>query len=732
MIDTNALRAGFQAAVVKSGGPGGVAYVGDGAQEYFFEAVGYRQATPTKAASNRETIYDLASLTKVIATTTCTLKLYEAGALGLDTLVTDHVPMPWCKDIRVRHLLTHTAGFVAGKYRYAEHNNILEMVRDYTTTGIVAPPGTRYQYSDIGFMLLGLIVESAASDSLDATAHKFIFEPLGMTNTFFNPPDSVKDRCAATEDCPWRKRVVHGEVHDENAFAVGGVSGHAGLFSTAGDLALFCRGLLGGKVLQEETMDQMLAFGGVADYPWQGLGWKLDPWLSDSRGALPVRSAFGHTGWTGTSMYLDRASDLFAIQLGNTCHTSRRARNNGYFRRRFYQTLAKSAYPERRGVHGGLDRLTRGSFGPLKDTRYGLLTNSAAIDQIERPILNVLGTIAGRPPHIVYSPEHGFARQGEAGEKIASQSGAMPIVSLYGDRKAPSSAELAELKLFVVDLQDIGSRYYTYMHTMRQCIEACAKAKVPVLVLDRPNPLGGDIIEGPMPTVTGSPVCTARIPVRHGMTMGELAQFFAETMKPKPDIEVYRLDNWIPSLSFSECGLPWVAPSPNMPTVETALAYVGTCLLEGVNMNEGRGTPHPFLLFGAPWLKATDVLSAMDAGSLRGAHLEVERYTPVSIEGKSTNPRFLGEECRGIRLHVTDAKQFRPFTLALDFLLSTRAVHGNELNFSPFFDTLAGGPRLREQILAGESAAEITHQHAMELTAFDGIRPKLYTEWAMG
>ena len=732
MIDTQSLASGFANAVARSGGPGGVAYVGDSANEYFHRAFGNQQSTPAKIPANRETIYDLASLTKVVATTTCTMKLVEAGQISLDARATDYVPFPWCGDMRVRHLITHTAGFTAGKYRYKDHNNLLDMVKDYTQSGIVAPPGTRYTYSDIGFMLLGLVVEAAGGDTLDAVANRMIFAPLGMMDTGFNPPDDKKPRCAATEKCAWRQEVVQGVVHDENAFAAGGVSGHAGLFSTAADLAKFCRALLAGELVSESTLDEMLTFGRVPKYPWQGYGWKLDPRLSDSLGALPSRNAFGHTGWTGTSMYLDRGKGLFAIELGNTCHPSRTKRSNRSFRQNFYAPIAKSAYPDRRGVHTGLDRMKRDGFRPVDDKRYALLTNTAAVDQLENPILNVFGDIGGKPPHIIYSPEHGFARQGEAGEKISSQMGNVPIVSLYGDRSAPTPEELQEVKLFIVDLQDIGSRYYTYMHTMRKCIEACAAAKVHVLVLDRPNPLGGTIIEGPLPTVIGSPVCTAKMPIRHGMTMGELAYFFGDQLDRKPQIDVHMLDNWIPSLQFDDCSLPWIPPSPNMPTPDTALAYVGTCLLEGLNLNEGRGTPYPFLLFGAPWFKAEDVMGRLDPTATKGARLEIERYTPVSIEGKSTNPRYKDEQCRGIHLYITDRDAFRPFTFALELIHATHKIHGDRLEFSTFFDTLAGGPLLRERIVRGDKTEFIIEYVDAANRAFDNIRPKMYTGDAMG
>lgn len=718
-------------AASRSGGPGAAAFVGDLESDYFHAAVGNLQDHPKSEPAKTSTIYDLASLTKVVSTTTLVLKLHDQGKIDLGQSVTDFVPIPAYSDITIRHLLTHTAGLAPG-YAYAtQHTRLLPMVKHMAERGLEARPGLRYQYSDIGFMLLGLVVEAAGADRLDTIAHRLIFQPLGMTDTGFNPAEDKELRCAATEDCAWRGYVVRGAVHDENAFAVGGVSGHAGLFSTTADLAKFCRAMLSGDLLEESTFNAMTTLGQVPSYPWQGLGWKLDPWLDDSRGAIPSRAAFGHTGWTGTSIYMDRKSGIFAIQLGNTCHPSRTQRSNRRFRQTFYIEVANELFQTERGVHTGLDRMVRDGFSPLRGKRYALLTNSAAVDQLGRPILDVLSKVGGMPPHIIFSPEHGFARQGEAGEKIASQAGDVPIVSLYGDRTQPTPEDLDEINLFVVDLQDIGSRYYTYMHTMRLCIEACAKSRVPILVLDRPNPLGGAIVEGPMPAKTGSPVCTAEIPVRHGRTMGELAVFFAKDVKPKPNLEVSLMDNWLPSLLFGQCSLPWVAPSPNMPSALTALVYTGTCLIEGANLNEGRGTDAPFLRFGAPWMDPASVISAIDPNALEGVMLRPEMYIPKSIPGKASNPKHEGRMCKGIHLDVTNAHAMSPVALTASLLVAIREVHGDALELSPFFDTLAGGPALRNFLDRAPSHDELQQFLNASARAFAMGQPTLYDRGAV-
>lgn len=721
------IEAALTKAVTSTNNPGAVAYVGNMDQTFFHGAVGYRQLIPEKEPATKDTIYDLASLTKVVATTTIILRLYDDGVIDLDQPYTDIVPIPAFRGITIRQLLNHTAGLAPYFAYYKQHTSMLEMIDHFAQTAVKNPPGIHRQYSDVGFMLLGFLAEMAAEQPLDDAAKRLIFEPARMNRTAYNPPESWKAQCAATERCPWRGYVIRGVVHDENAFAVGGVSGHAGLFSTAEDLARFSRALLGGKLISETTLAEATRVGQLPRYPWQGLGWNLDPWLSGLQGALPSRKAFGHTGWTGTSMWLDRESGFFAILLGNTCHPSRQSRRHRQFRQTFHFAIAEKFYDHRRNVHTGLDRLVWDHFDKTRNKRIGLLTNSAAVDQLGRPILDVFSLNPATNVHIVYSPEHGFARQAEAGEKVGAQAAAQNLVSLYGDREAPSPNELAEINLFVIDLQDIGARYYTYMHTMKNCLEACAKAGTPVLVLDRPNPLGGLVVEGPMPENTDSPVCSANIPVRHAMTMGELATYFARNI-PNLKLDVSLLDNWSPALYYDDCSLPWTPPSPNIPTPDTALVYIGTCLFEGTNLNEGRGTETPFHIIGAPWLDADAVISAVPQAALRGCSLEAEQYTPVSIPGKATSPRYQDQPCNGIRIRITNREFFRPFTTAVALLSAIHKTHGADFEMTNFFDTLAGSPNLRTEIRRGDDSMDIIAHHNSESDQFSKSRPRFYKQ----
>ena len=691
-------------------------------------ASGYRMRTPEKVEATRDTVYDLASLTKVVCTTTLIMMLRDEGKLALDQPVSEIVPVAGFKRFTVRHLLTHTAGLPAFRLWYKEVSTMDEVVE---RLGEVSPewtPGTRRRYSDLGFMILGKAVELLEGDSLDAAAHRRIFHHLGMENTTFKPPAEWRTRCAATEQCPWRGKVMQGEVHDEMAYAVGGVSGHAGLFSTTGDLAIFCRALLNGLLVAPETLREMTALGQVPSYPWQGLGWKMDPWMDSSEGFLPSRAAFGHTGWTGTNLWVDRDRGFFTILLSNTCHPSRQARDNRTLRTLVYTAVTQAHYPNQGNTHTGLDRLVWDGFDDVKGKRLGVLTNHAAVDQLNRPLLEVFRLNPAVNVARLFTPEHGFHGQAEAGEAVKTQQAPYPVTSLYGEAKEPSREELKGIDLFVVDLPDIGSRYYTYMATMKHALDACAKSGTPVLVLDRPNPLGGTVLEGAIARQVGAEVCSAPIPARHGMTLGELALFFQRTDKGLKGLRlaVCTADQWPRELTYSQYPLPWVAPSPNMPDAETALLYAGMCLFEGVNLNEGRGTETPFRLIGAPWLNAEAVLAGVPARMSSGCALERVVYTPQAIQGKASHPEYQDRACHGIRLHVTDPGAARPFGLAVALLGAIRKTHPEELEWRPFFDTLAGGAELRQRICQGESAEDLCEAWTGELGDFDRRRPKCY------
>ncbi|MBP9002398.1 MAG: DUF1343 domain-containing protein [Candidatus Hydrogenedentes bacterium] len=714
-------------AVRRSGAPGAVACVGREGRVVWTGAYGLRQRSPVQEPTDTETRYDLASLTKVVATTTAVMRLVEAGRLDLDHPVSEWLPLRGLDRFTLRHCLTHTTGLPAYQELKNEVKSPVSMLDRIVGLSLEAPPGTRREYSDFGFILLGFVVEQASGDRLDYFCAEQVFEPLGMRKTGFRPGPDARQECAPTERDAWRRRLVRGEVHDENAYAMGGVAGHAGLFSTVGDLGRFCEALLGGRLLKPETVALMIQ-PQWDFYPWQGLGWWLDPPMDWANGFLLSRRAFGHTGWTGTSLWLDPDTGGFAVLLSNTCHPDRNRRDNRALRKTFYLGAGLYLFPDRTNVFPALDLLQRDRFSILKE-RCGVavLTNTAAVNARGRALTALLEE-TGVPVRVWFSPEHGLERQAEAGEKVASSQGSgIPVISLYGKQQRPSPEQLRGIDLFVVDLPDVGVRYYTYPHTLLECLSACAEAGVPVMVLDRPNPLGGEVLEGPVAEGPFSPVCWGPVPVRHGMTLGETAEWFRGWKRLKTlQLETRPCGNWRRELGFPACGLPWHAPSPNLPRPESALVYVGACLLEGTSLNEGRGTDNPFMQFGAPWLDPERVLGLLDPVLLGGFSARPVTYVPRSVPGRASRPAWVDTSCRGIQLEVTDWAAARPFRLFVELLRSIRRLHGDALTFTDHFDALVGGETLRKRILDGGNLEDLYATWERQREAFDAARPKRY------
>ncbi len=717
-------------AVEDAKAPGAVAYVGDLEHTHAHIAIGARMIVPENRPAELDTIYDLASITKVMATATSIMLLNESSAVDLNAPVSQYLEFPAFAQFTVRQCLTHTAGLNPGKPFYKDCTTIDAMLERYAEMPLNWPPGTRWLYSDVGFMILGRIVEVASKQTLDAFCQAKVFTPLKMKSTTYNPPSKWADKCAATEQCPWRGKLMVGEVHDENAYAVGGVAGHAGLFSTAGDMATFTRALLTGKILKPDTLKSMLTLGLVPEWPWQGLGWQLDGWPSKNFGFLPTRDGAGHVGFTGTSLWMDKTYGRFTILLSNTCHPSRVTRDTETLRRTFYTAIGKMYYPNSANVHTGLDRLLREDFKELRGKRVALLTHQAAIDQLGRHILDVFALAPDVRLVRLFSPEHGLSGQAEAGAAVGSQIGAVPVISLYGKRSAPTAEELHGIDMFVVDLQDVGARYYTYPATMKACLKACAAARVPVLVLDRPNPVGGAILEGPIAVNTDSLVCWGAVPARHGMTMGEIAEWFHQTDLKDTGLKlnVSLLDSWVPERLFSQCSLNWIAPSPNIPTPETAILYTGTCLFEGTNVSEGRGTDAPFGTIGATWIDSERLIAAIPAEATVGVKVEAATFTPRSLPGRAVSPKFQDAACHGVRITLTDALAARPFALAVATLVALRKNHPKDLKWEKSFDVLAGSSALRERIEKRDDAMQIVRDFNQALAEFDSVRPKLYIE----
>jgi uncharacterized protein YbbC (DUF1343 family) len=377
-------------------------------------------------------------------------------------------------------------------------------------------------------------------------------------------------------------------------------------------------------------------------------------------------------------------------------------------------------------VRTGLDVLRQYNWRHRHGRRVGLVCHPASVDGHLRHAADLLAAAPGVELAALFGPEHGFA--GTAQDLIGvghSAEAGIRVHSLYGESVEslrPTAEQLRGLDALVIDLQDIGSRYYTFQATMLYCLEACAACGVAVVVLDRPNPLGGIAVEGSMLRAAfESFVGPHPIPTRHGLTMGELALLYRKQRVPNVELEVIACEGWQREMYFEDTGLPWVLPSPNMPTADTAFVYPGMCLLEGTNLSEGRGTTRPFKLCGAPWINPRALASRLEAEGLPGVRFRPAWFRP-------TFQKFAGQDCGGVQLHVTDRAHFLPVRTGLAVLAVMRELSGTRFAWRteeyefvsdrPAIDLLFGSNRERLALDAGVTWSDIAKAWMPEEAAF--------------
>ena len=697
--------------------PGAVVVVGHAGEIVYEGTFGARAVDGAPEAMTPDTIFDLASLTKVVATTTSVMILIEEGRLRLRDRVVTYLPefASHGKDrITVEHLLTHVSGL--------RPDLPLEEVFEGAGTAIARAadevpetgPGERFVYSDINFFVLGEIVRRVTGQTLDQFARDRIFRPLGMIDTGFNPPASLMPRVAPTQRCAplaWPcggdgAVMLRGRVHDPTARRMGGVAGHAGLFSTAGDLARFCRMLLGGgtfddmRILAPVTVARMTRVSTppkIADR--RGLGWDLDSRFSANKGDLFGFGSYGHTGFTGTSLWLDPASDTFVVFLSSRLHPSG-AGDVTVLRGRVATVVAAAVSSGPAGDVGavvetpvwtGLDVLREEGFARLTGAHVGLVTNQTGRARDGATAIDLLHAAPGVELVALFSPEHGIGGvlDGPVSSTRDTRTG-LPIHSLYGETRRPTAEMMTGLDTLVVDLQDVGARFYTYATTMAYLLEAAAARGVRVMVLDRPNPIGAVEVEGPI-LDESSTGFTGYFPspVRHGLTLGELARVFNTERGIAAELEVVAMRGWRRATWFDQTGLSWVNPSPNIRNLHQALLYPGIGAIEGSNLSVGRGTDTPFEQIGAPWINGPELARELNTRGLPGVRVYPLRFRP-------TSSRFAGELCEGVFFIITDRDAVRPVRLGLEVAAALYRLYGDQFDLNAVArllgsrDTLAG------------------------------------------
>src|SRR5438874_583817 len=693
--------------------------------------------------------------------------MLELGQIRLNDTVATYLPefaQNGKQDVTIRQLLTHYSGLPGDlnlKIEWTGKETAMQMA---FAEQLVSPPGAVFRYSDINFETLGFLVEKISGMPLDKYADAFVFQPLGMKETRFLPPPQWRRRIAPTE-YDEHDQMLRGVVHDPSARRMGGIAGHAGLFSTAADLSRYAQAVIDAvndKPQRRPFLKNLTIL--KATRPEQppdatslrGLGWDIDSPFSSNRGEfLPVGS-FGHTGFTGTSMWIDPFTNTYIILLTNAVHPNgggnvvalrskvanvvAQALDLGKEIHDKDPLLAITGYNEAAAgsrrmayrnatVLNGIDVLELNHFDALKPAqgdapprKIGILTNQTGIDASGRRTIDILNTVPGVKVTALFSPEHGSLGQLDTTQIGNTSDGAtgIPVYSVYGDtdaKRRPSVDQLKELDAVVIDIQDAGVRFYTYETTMGYFLETAAQARVEILVLDRPNPITGTMTSGPIADSDKlSFTSYYTVPPRHGMTMGELARLFNGEKNLGAKLTAVQMQGWQRGDWFDSTGQTWVNPSPNLRSLNQATLYPGVALVEGANVSVGRGTDTPFELLGAPWIKSQEL-----AAYLNNRHISGVRFIPVTFTPQSAI--YANQLCGGVNMVVTNRLALDSPELGIELATALHKLYPNDFQMEKMAKLVANQQTM-DDLKAGADPRFISSKWNDALESFETIREK--------
>jgi uncharacterized protein YbbC (DUF1343 family)/CubicO group peptidase (beta-lactamase class C family) len=751
--------------------PGAVVIVGHDGHIVFHKAFGNRSLVPQPEPMTEDTIFDVASLTKVLATAPAIMQLYEQGRFLLNDPVSKYLPefsANGKQDITIRQLLTHYSGLPPDISLEDVWSGKEEGLRRAFACVPITPPGVQFRYSDINFIVLGALVEKLSGLTLDEYEAQFIARPLGLEHTRFLPPASWQDRIAPTQYD--NGVMLRGLVHDPTSRRMGGVAGHAGLFSTAGEVAIYAQSLLdrlAGKrslfPLSQLTLEKMATPGQPATgTALRGLGWDIDTPYSSNRGELFLIGSFGHTGFTGTSVWIDPASDTYVVMMANAVYpngptgiTAIRAAvataaaetlgihpDDGKLAARltgYNESMSgRRRWQDRNGaVSTGIDVLEADHFTELATLvskhdgklRLGLLTNQTGLDAQGHRTIDILAhdagaAVPGLKLTLLFSPEHGIngALDKEGIANSTDPATGLRVISLYGaseSQRRPSLETLRGLDAVLIDLADAGVRFYTYETVVRYFLEAARQTGTEIIILDRPNPLGGSFVQGPISDVgKESYVNVAPIPVRHGLTLGELARYLNGEYQLHAPLSVVAMKGWQRGDWFDATGLTWTNPSPNLRSPQEATLYPALGLIETTNISVGRGTDTPFEYVGAPWIDSRALAQALNARFLPGI-----RFVPVDFTPQTPYP-YANQLCHGVELIVTDRNVLDTPELGLEIASALHKLYPEKYELSRI-DTLLANQKVLEALISGRDPQRIAEDWQESLGKFE-VKRKPY------
>jgi uncharacterized protein YbbC (DUF1343 family)/CubicO group peptidase (beta-lactamase class C family) len=751
--------------------PGAVVVIGHDGNIVFHRAYGMRSLVPTRETMTEDTIFDMASLTKDLVTATAVMQLYQQGKIRIDDPVAHYLPEFGAngkQDITIRQCLTHYSGLAPDLDLTGPWHGRDEGLRRIFESAPVAAPGVVFRYSDENFITLGALVERVSGLPLEVYAQRNIAVPLGMTDSGYLPPAPKGDRIAPTQyidaegSLSNHGTILRGVVHDPTARRMDGVAGHAGFFSTSADVSRFAQALLdrlAGRPsnfpLDQLTLAKMIEPEQPATgTSLRGFGWDIDSPFSSNRGTLFPVGSFGHTGFTGTSLWIDPQSDSYVIILTNAVHPDGKghtvalrssiadaaAQAIGIKTQESGQLVQLTGYNEsltgarhwtaRNGdVMTGIDVLESEKFLTLQalakkhggHLRLGLLTSAVGVDRDGHRTIDVLAhdahaADAGLTLTTLFSPEHGLQGNQDT-ENISNTTDTatgLPVISLFGskEKRRPSPDALRHLDAVVIDLQDVGVRYWTYDAAMGYFLEAAAKSGIDVVVLDRPNPVTGSFVQGPISDIgRDSYTNYMPVPVRHGMTIGELARYYNGEGHINAALTIVKMKGWERGDWFDSTGLTWINPSPNLRSQRAAELYTGLGLIETSNISVGRGTDTPFELLGAPWIDAVTFARTLNARLLPGI-----RFVPVNFTPAAPYP-YAGQLCHGVSLLVMDRNALDGPELGIEIASTLWKLYPNDYKLDQI-DHLLVNKSVLDALRSGEDPQRIAGDWRVALDAF--------------
>jgi uncharacterized protein YbbC (DUF1343 family)/CubicO group peptidase (beta-lactamase class C family) len=748
------LDAIIQNAVDKGLTPGAVCIVGHNGIFVYRKAFGNRSVNPKPEPMTIDTVFDMASLTKVMATTGSIMRMVQLGQIKLNDPVAKYIPefaQNGKQEVTIRQLLTHYSGLPADLPMRPAWSGLEEGYRLANAQKLITPPGSTFRYSDINFIVLGELVQKVSGVPLDQYAKTFIFEPLRMKTTQFLPPLEWLPRTAPTVVNEKTGEVLRAVVHDPTARAMGGVAGHAGLFSTAEDTAKFAQAILEGGspvwsrvIVEKMTTPQQPPNMTIV----RGLGWDIDSPFSSNRGDLLPVGSFGHTGFTGTSLWIDPTTDSYIVLLTNAAHLKEGTvialrtevatavasiLNLKPSQEQKYRLSRITGYNEaaaagrmiitRDGrVLPGIDQVEVDDFEALRlpgvsRPRIGLLTTMTATDSLGHRTIDVLAHASGLKLAAIFNADGGAGP-----ESVATKDGptGVAIYNLGGKTEAqarPSADALRNLDLVVGDLPDTGTRFASATATLGYFLEAAAKAGKPIVVLDRPNLLNGAYVQGPVSDAGHESVFNFwPMPLRHGLTVGELARLFNGERNINAKLTVVPMKGWMRGDWFDSTGLMWTNPSPEVRTLEEAILYPAVGMLEPTNVSIGKGTDSPFQLVGAPWVKAVDLADYLNARKIEGVRFVPVQFTP-------TLGAHARHSCGGVNLVITDRETIDAAELGIELAAALQKLYPKDFEIGHLSDTLGNQAAFRA-LQRGEDPRRIADEWRDGLNQFMQVRTK--------